>query len=179
MRRYCLYLAMKKILNDLGCPFSKTTYNNRSELATDALNIYIRGGVLPRGRVLATGEYLRKSENVGLIWKVQSTKENILNSDRFGVNIDDGFVKIFDYYYTIDRATTRVGYDINNNLIYDPLPEIGPDDPPYDDPLVADAAVVIIRVTPQSSTINIRTPQGLTEYSDNFLIEYTVEKAQT
>lgn len=162
-----------------GCDYSPITYNNISGVSKDSMAIYVRGGQLGVRRILATGEYVRRKDLVQLLWQIESTKEKILKADQFGVMIDEYMPTVFNKSITLNRNTYRVGYDANNNLIYDPLPELGPNDPPYDDPLVANAVVTITRIDPQIGALNTgRSPQGLTRYSDELKVEYCVNKAQ-
>ena len=161
MRQYCLFLAVKQILSELGCPASTPTYNSMSAVEEDACGVYVRGGILPRGRNLATGQYLRKADRVQLLMQTGKDKGSILNWEVFLHKVEDEMPCVFNRYFDLDR--TKVGFDENGNMTTDV------------NNIVSGVRVMFVRTDPQSGVLNIgRSSQGLTRYSCNYVIEYSI-----
>lgn len=162
MRQYCLFLAITQLISEMGCPATNPTYNSMNPVEEDACGVYIRGGILPRGRSLATGRYLRKADRVQLLLQTGRTKESILSWENFVRNIEDRMPEVFNRSFEL--ASTKIGFDSVGNFTTNT------------NDIVTGVRVMFMRTDPQSGVLNIgRSSQGLTRYSCNYVIEYSID----
>lgn len=161
MRQYCLYLACKQILSALSCPATTPTYNSMSAVEDNAIGVYVRGGLLPRGRNLATGAYIRKADRVQFLMQSGKDKTSILNWECFNEKLENEMPTYFNRVFDLDA--TKIGFDSQGHFTTDTKD------------IVKGVRLLFIRTDPQSGVMNIgRSAQGLTRYSCNYVIEYSI-----
>lgn len=167
MRQYGLYLGIKSIIQELGCPYSKIYYNDRDEIEEGIAAIYVRSGLLSKYRKLSDASYVNKIDRVQIILQTGRTKEAILGGMSFGSKLEDKLPMIFNRNLTLDN--TKIHF-VNGQLtdIQDTS----------DTDIVKNAVLTIVRIDPQSGLINMgKTEQGLTLYSINVTINYGISEA--
>ena len=161
MKQYCLFLACKQILTQLSCPAEATTYNTMSAVKDNAAGIYVRGGLFPRGRKLATGEYSRKALRVNFIFQTGKDKGSILDWEVFLDKFESEMPTYFNKAFNL--PSTEIGYDSENKFTTDTKD------------IVKGVTMMFVRTDPQSGMMNIgRSAQGLTRYSCDYVIEYSI-----
>lgn len=161
MRQYALYLALKELLTELGCPYSAIYYNDRDELKEGAVSIYVRSGVLSKLRRLADGYYIGKYDRVQLVIQTGRTKEEILQGMEFGNKLEDKLPGIFNKDIAIPSnklVMTSDGIEISSTVV-------------TGDPF----NLTILQTNPQSGLISMgKTEQGLSLFSINIIVNYDI-----
>lgn len=163
MQNYAMFLAVKQAATSLGCPYTDVTYDDMNTKKGNVMAIMVRNGQVPKSRMLATGEFIRKFSRVQILIQTASDKSSVIAGSSFGVKLEQKFPMIFNEGFQLD--TTKIGFDASHNLT-----TIAAD-------IVKPAKVWFIRVDPQSDLISIgKTSQGFARYSLNFKIEYSIEE---